>query len=43
MTRETQLSKLAPDSKKKGFKFELVTLSQNGDRKVNRFKVSDDV
>ena len=39
VTNETELTRLTSDSKKKGFKFELKTLSPNGDNKINRFKV----
>ena len=39
VTNETELQRLPSDTKKKGFKFELKTLSPNGDNKINRFKV----
>ena len=39
LTPETELNRLPSESKKKGFKFELKTMSPNGDMKINRFKV----
>ena len=42
LAQDTELRSLdAESSKKKGWKFELVTTSVNGQRKINRFKVSD--
>ena len=38
---DTELINLPPETKKKGFKFELTTASANNERKVNRFKVTD--
>ncbi|KAK2164866.1 hypothetical protein LSH36_58g19051 [Paralvinella palmiformis] len=35
---DTELVNLPPETKKKGFKFELTTSSANNERKVNRFK-----
>jgi hypothetical protein len=36
---DTELRNLPPESKKKGFKFELSTSSSSNERKINRFKV----